>query len=107
MFDKKKDTYLKIANLILIIIATLTLGVAIGNDFYNYNDYMNCNYSPIIHTLNDYDDQAKADYEASCNYARSISEDESKKSMYIGYSIFVACIVCLIIINLSNKKTDK
>ena len=40
MFNKKNDIFLKINKMFLVIIATISLGVAIGNHFYKENGYI-------------------------------------------------------------------
>ena len=107
MFDKKSDICLKIINLFLIVICVLSLGIAIGNNYYNENDSVNCSaYSLSSALADDIQKQAKADYESSCKYASAISSDDSVKKMYVGYSVFITSLAGLIIVNLFSKKGE-
>lgn len=110
MFDRKNDICLKFVNGILLIITVISLGLAIGNNYYDSNSLMNCEYSRNYLekeiTTDDYKKQAQADYNMNCRYARSVSEDNSKKMMYVGYSLSATSVTGLIIANLL-KKRDK
>lgn len=48
------DVCLKITNAILIIIAVLSLGVVIGNHYYNHNVYMSCDYIGLSHETDNF-----------------------------------------------------
>lgn len=100
MFDKKNDVCLKIVNGILLIIMVISLGLAIGNNYYYSNLSMYCAYSKYDLNINDYEQKAEAD----CRYASSISEVKSEKMMCIGYSLFATSTAGLIVVNLFKKK---
>lgn len=105
MFNKKEDNWLKITNMLLVIVLVLSLGVAIGNNIYVQSDnIMSCNFGSGTFGIGDYEKQGNADYKASCYYARNITEDNSYKAMYIGYSLFATSLTGLIICNLFKKK---
>lgn len=90
MFSKKNDIVLKIVNMILIIIATISLGVAVGTNYFdeNYEGTFDCEV---------YD----SNYNCK-NYA--IGEHINHKTMNIAYSIFGTSIVALIICNVAKGK---
>ncbi len=90
MFSKKKDIVLKIANMILIIIATISLGIAVGINYFdkNYEGTFDCEI-----------------YDANYNCKRyAIGEHSYHKTMNIAYSIFGTSIVALIICNVAKGK---
>ncbi|MBQ7141226.1 MAG: hypothetical protein IJO32_06970 [Bacilli bacterium] len=94
MFSKKEDNFLKFINIILILITVLSLGAAIGNNIYIQSDNMHC------YALDIYSEE----YKENCSYTISMSEDQSKKNMYIGYSLFATSLAGLLICNLFKKQ---
>lgn len=105
MFNKKEDNWLKITNMILVIIAVVALGIGIGNNIYTQSSSgMSCSLKDSVFGFDDYAKQGSSDYKASCYYAEAISEDNSYKGMYIGYSLFATSLTGLIICNLFKKK---
>ena len=114
MFRKKNDLFLKITNSILIIIAVVSLGIAIGSNYYDQNESgFNCGSfknSTIINnsisTKYTNGDDAENDYTASCKYASIIDDHQNKREMIICYSLFGSAIVGLFICNLCKKKEN-
>ncbi len=106
MFNKNNDICLKIVNLLLTIISVLSLGFAIGNNYFDENGIGTCNRLNIT-TITDIEKQAKVDYENNCYLSNKFTSEESQKNMYIGYAIFITSITGLIIVNMFNKKSDK
>ena len=106
MFNKNNDTWLKITNMILIVIATISLGIAIGSNYYSENsagfacgNFQN-SYSVSTYTNGD---DAKNNYTASCLYSSRIDEYSNRKAMNIAYSLFGTSVAALIICNVMKK----
>lgn len=98
MFNKNNDTWLKITNMILIIIATISLGLGIGNNFYkDKNDYKYCGlYSSMSQ-------ESQNNFVASCEYLNATEEYNSFKTMCTSYSVFGIALASLIICNITKK----
>ena len=85
MFNKKRDICLRITNMILIIIATISLGIGIGSQYYNDTDGSDCAYY--------------SEFSKCKEYTGTIY-----KTQNIAYSIFGTSFASLIICNLINIK---
>lgn len=114
MFGKKNDLFLKITNSILVIIAVVSLGIAIGSNYYDQNEsgfscggfknsFVTNNSMSTKYTNGD---DAENDYNASCKYASIIDEHQNKREMILGYSLFGSTIVGLFICNVCKKKEN-
>lgn len=75
MFNKNNDTWLKITNMVLIIIATVALGIAIANNYYYEN------------------------YEGS-----DVEWQNIALTVNTGYCLFGTAVASLIICNVMKKK---
>ncbi len=103
MFNKNNDVYLKITNMVLIIIATIFLGIAIGSNYYKENlPSFGCG-SDFMVTRNEYGN-AKNNYHATCLNYSNIDTHDNYRIMSIAYSIFGTSIIALIICNATNKR---
>ncbi len=101
MFSKKNDILLKITNMILIITATISLGIAIGAT-YNYekvNYTLGCGGVYNGNTKDTYNT-----YNTSCEGIQKIEENNILRIMNISYSIFGTSIVSLILCNVIKSK---
>ena len=103
MFKKNNDTFLKITNMILIIITSITLGIGIGNNYYiEKNSDFYCGQFRNSLKLDTYTngDDAENNYTASCTYSKTIGLQDSYKAMNVSYSISCVSFVALILSNI-------
>ena len=91
MFNKKNDILLKITNMFLVIIATISLGVAIGNHFYKENEEITCPYQ-ISNPF------------TSCHEIKMKDENNNLRTIWVSYSVFGVSLVSLMLCNISGIK---
>ena len=93
MFNKTKDTWLKVTNSILILFIVTSLAATIGFFAYDSNYYIECEDLDIL----------RATYD-TCILEEMHSYNNSRKTLYNNAALLGTSLVSLFIINFLNKK---